>query len=458
MKSMINPRKNFCIYDYIEVVLRRKWYFVVPLATVLLATTIYLFFAPRTYIASTLILVTPQKIPEDYVRSTVTSRIEDRLQTIAQESLSRTRLEQIISELGLYRSEARWLKLEEIVELMRKNTRLEIKGREGYFTISYMGEDPRTVTTVTNRLAAMFIEENLKFREQQAQGTSDFLSTELEAARVKLEEQEQAIAAFKRRHMGELPEQRETTLAILQQMQLLYQRIGESLRAAQDRKLIIQKQLSEIEIPSETASPGVQAEELRRQVTQLASRYTAQHPDVISARKKLEDMEKSATDSRENPLYRDLQNQASVVELEIRRLNEEEGRARAQINMYRQRIENMPLREQAMASMAREHRNTKENYEKLLKKNQEARQAQNLEHHQKGEQFKIVDPARIPEKPFQPNIPRVISVGFAIAFLAGGAAVYTRESLDRTFYDAEDAEVTLGLKILANVPRLEQGA
>ncbi|HPL62296.1 MAG TPA: hypothetical protein PK587_00895 [Syntrophales bacterium] len=456
---MINPRKNFCIYDFLEVFLRRRWYFAVPFLTILLATTAYIVFAPRTYIASTLILVTPQKIPEDFVRSTVTSRIEDRLQTIAQESLSRTRLEQIISELGLYRSEARWLKLEEIVELMRKNTRLEIKGREGYFTISYKGEDPRTVTTVTNRLAAMFIEENLKFREQQAQGTSDFLSIELEAARVQLDEQEQAIAAFKRRHMGELPEQREANLAVLQQTQLLYQRIGESLRAAQDRKLLIRKQLSELEMPSDSGSPGMQAEDLRRQVVQLASRYTEQHPDVIAAKKKLEDMEKGGAASREgNPLFRDLQNQAAAVELEIRRLNDEENKVKSQLNMYRQRIENTPIREQAMASMAREHVNTKESYEKLLKKDQEARQARNLEHHQKGEQFKIVDPARIPEKPHEPDIPKVFSLGILLAFLTGGAAVYVRDSFDRTFHDAEDAEVTLGLKILANVPRLEQGA
>ena len=139
---MINTEKSFNINDYIEILLRRIWYILIPFSIVMLVAAVYSFTAPPRYRATTVILVTPQKVPVDYVRPTVTSRIEDRLQSIGQEIMSRTRLEQIISEFKLYQGEAKSLTLEEIVELMRKDIRLEIRGREGYFTISYIGKDP----------------------------------------------------------------------------------------------------------------------------------------------------------------------------------------------------------------------------------------------------------------------------------------------------------------------------
>ena len=169
---MINTEKSFDVHDYIEIFLRRVWYIVIPFIVVLAAATLYAFYLPKMYQATTLILVTPQKVPEAFVRSTATSRIEDRLQSIGQEIMSRTRLEQVIQEFKLYSEEAKSLSLEEIVESMRKNIQVEIRGKEGYFTISYIGKDPKTVTMVTNKLASLFIEENLKLREQQAQGTS----------------------------------------------------------------------------------------------------------------------------------------------------------------------------------------------------------------------------------------------------------------------------------------------
>ena len=103
---------------------------------------LYAFNTPKEYRATTLILVTPQKVPEAFVRPTVTSKIEDRLQSIGQEIMSRTRLEIIISQLKLYQGEVKSSSMEEIVELMRKNIWVDIKGKEGYFTISYQGKDP----------------------------------------------------------------------------------------------------------------------------------------------------------------------------------------------------------------------------------------------------------------------------------------------------------------------------
>jgi uncharacterized protein involved in exopolysaccharide biosynthesis len=316
---MLNTEKSFNIHDYIEILLRRIWYIIIPFAIVISVATIYSFTAPKKYRATTLILVTPQKVPVDYVRPTVTSRIEDRLQSIGQEIMSRTRLEQIIAEFKLYQNEAKTLAMEEIVELMRKDVRIEIRGKEGYFSIAYIGEDPRTVTMVTNKLASLFIEENLKLREQQAQGTTEFLALELNATKAKLDEQEKLITQFKRQFMYELPDQRDVNLSLLGKLQQQLQTIGDALKSAQDRKLIIQKQLNEMRnmaamltdqapmLTGQEDSPSspsallrpkignpdeIRLDKLKNHLSELETRYKEKHPDILITKKQIADLEK----------------------------------------------------------------------------------------------------------------------------------------------------------------------
>jgi hypothetical protein len=208
------------------------------------AAAAYATFRPRTYLASTTILVTPQKVPVDYVRPTVTSRIEDRLHSIRQEIMSRTRLEKIISEFNLY---------QRAEKLSSRNRRTDAKdiivnigGKEGYITLSYRGRDPVSVAKVTNRLASLFVEENLKQREQQAQGTTEFLNQELNATKAKLEELEKILTDYKQHYIYELPDLVVTNLGVLNQLRQDHQRVSEALNSALERKLVIQKQIAEI--------------------------------------------------------------------------------------------------------------------------------------------------------------------------------------------------------------------
>ncbi len=489
---MINTARSYNIDDYIEILRRRIWYIVIPFLVIMTGTVLYVTFAPRLYKASTLVLVTPQKVPESFVQSTVTSRIEERLQSISQEVMSRTRLEQVINEFNLYKDERKSINREEVVELMQKNIRVELptrKEEKGYFTISYIGKDPNIVTTITNRLASLFIEENLRFREQQAVGTTEFLASELTTKKAKLEELETAVTQYKRQHMGELPEQRDTNLRILEQLQNQYQRVGENLRAAQDRKLFLQKQLSDLELPvassgtvtvgkdsrSSTSSTifsysssgaevagtyASQKDSLAKQLDELRSRYTESHPDVIVTKKKLADLEsKKDTDTynvKIDPRYKEFRNQLTMTDLDIKRLHGEEASIGAQMNRYRARIENAPSRDQEMTSLNREYQNTKESYDQLLRKSQDAQQAENLERRQKGEQFRVIDPARVPERPFSPDIPKIFLIGFALSIGCSLGSAIIREQLDRSFHDAGDVEVTLGLRVLATIPKIEE--
>jgi uncharacterized protein involved in exopolysaccharide biosynthesis len=147
-----------------------------------------------------------------------------------------------------------------------------------------------------------------------------------------------------------------------------------------------------------------------------------------------------------------------AIDMEMKRLQGDEATTRAQIAKYLERIENTPSRELTMNLLTRDYQNTKEDYESLLRKREEAHQAENLERHQKGEQFRVIDPARVPEKPFKPDIPKTLFYGLMMGLGCGFGMAFLREQMDHSFRDAEDLETTLGLKVLANVPRVEKMA
>ena len=385
---MINPGRSYNVNDYKEIFLRRKLYFIIPFVIIFTAAALWAGFAPRKYQASTLVLVTPQRVPTDLVRPTVTAGILERLNSISQEIMSRTRLEQIIDELKLYRDELKSMKREEVVELMRRNIKVDIPKRTaetaGYFVISYTGEDPRVVTLVANKLASLFIEENLKLREQQAVGTTEFLTNELQATKEKLEAQGQVLADYKKRNMGSLPEQRDTNIKMLEQLQVQLQRNEESVRALEDRKLFIMKQMGEIENPpaAAVASDGTvqpkkgalsyeaRREELRKQLSELQSRYTERHPEVVRTKKLLADLEKNkdATSVKNDPKYREFETAIAAINMQVNRLQSEGDRLRAQVGQYRGRIEGATQREQEMAAMVQEYNNTRLLYDTLIKK------------------------------------------------------------------------------------------
>lgn len=378
---MINPAKSYTIDEYIEIVRNRIWYIIIPFVLIVVGCAGYAIFAPRLYKASTLILVSPQRIPEAFVQSTVTSKVEERLQSIAQEVLSRTRLEQIIREMKLYQKEQKKRPMEEIVELMQKDIKIELPTRreetKGFFTIGYIGRDPNVVATVANRLASQFIEENLKLREQLAVGTTQFLETEITASKEKLDELEKAVSNLEKR--------KDTTDAY----------------------------------NSQTDAYNLQKGTLTRNLEDLRAKYTENHPDVIIAQKKLADYKR----------YR-------IGELPEQRYSK--------------------ARDPKMASLLREHQSMKETYERLLKESQYAQQSENLEKRQKGEQFRIIDPARVPEKPFSPDISKILLIGLLAGIGGGLGLAFIREQMDRSFHDAGDVEITLGLNVLSTIPKIEE--
>jgi polysaccharide chain length determinant protein (PEP-CTERM system associated) len=524
-KSVAMPVEatDFSLTDYLDLVWRRKG--LVLLFAILGAVIAvgYSYVIPPLYRSTTLILVEPQKIPPSYVNSTVTSSVEDRLSTISQQILSRTNLEKIIQDFALYKPDVagpeglerlkawggeRWQEVlttlglfsaaetapwepSLYVEHMREAVEISVMGgrNKNAFSITYSGPEPQTVMQVTNALAALFIEENLKVRERQAEGTSEFLASELAAAEKELQTFEAQLKTFKEHNQGALPEQLETNLRTLDRLQLELQTLNEGMRNAEERKQFYtqQQQLANAaqgEAPEEAQeSPPVpgpavsdprQAEldGLRRELARLQAQFHDNYPDILVLKNRLSELEAqiAATPppsmpvpSAQRPRLRQspastatrgaqFHEQIHSLNTELRTLRERQQRVLAQLAEYERRIEKTHENELKLFTLTRDYGISKNNYEALLSKKLSAKMSENLEKKQKGEQFKIIDPADFPKFPYKPERPRIILIGTVVGLGLGFALAFVLENVRAAFRKPEEVQGSVGYPVLVSIP------
>src|SRR5437870_5272246 len=234
--------------DYWLIVWRHRWLLILPFVTICIGTVLYNHTLPDIYRASTSVLVEAPKVPDSYVQSTVPTRVSDRLRTITQQITSRTRLEQVVRELQLISNSLDGKALDNYMTKMGDSIEVTVQGSgNDIFIVSYQGQEPRTVMLVANKLVSLFINDNLKMREQYAEGTTEFLESELQRVRLLLQTQEKTVTEYKQRYMGELPAQQDANQRALDRLQIQLQSIDATLESVRTRKSFILRQLSQQE-------------------------------------------------------------------------------------------------------------------------------------------------------------------------------------------------------------------
>lgn len=500
------PRTTLTLEDVLRILRARMWLLLVTLALVSAAAAAVALLLPDRYRSETLILVVPQRVPETYVKSTVTARIEDRLQSITQQTLSRTRLERIIHDFDLYADKRQTVVMESIVEDMRKDIDVKVvKG--GTFRVSYVGGDARTVMNVTNRLASLFVEENLRDREVLADDTNQFLGAQVADARRRLIDHEKALEAYRKQYAGELPSQLTSNVQAIQNVQMQLQALAESINRDHDRRLLVERQLREAEresgrmrglaaVPAAAsvgasaggdptaaaaaigAEPSQRLAAARTELALLEARLQPEHPDVKRARRLLRELEiRAAADVlasagppasaaviatpvspqevEQRARVSDLRLQLEQIDRQLTFKENEDRRLRAVADSYQRRVDRVPARESELAELTRDYSTLQTLYQTLLAKQEESKIAANLERRQIGDQFKLLDPARMAERPFRPKRWLITLAGIAAGLALGLGFVALAESRDRTFKTDNDVITELALPVLAVVPFME---
>ncbi|MBA3638336.1 MAG: hypothetical protein H0W53_03460, partial [Acidobacteria bacterium] len=383
------PGKKFEPEEILQILRNRIWLILVPLAVVSAATALVARKLPDRYRSDALILVVPQRVPEAYVKSAVTTKIEDRLHSISQQILSRTRLEPVIQDFNLYAEDRKTGIMEDIVEKMRADIKVDvIKGDA--FRVSYSGSEPRTVMKVTERLATLFIDENLREREVLAQGTNQFLEVQLDEARRRLIEQEKKLEEYRNQHTGELPSQIQSNMQAAQNTQLQIQSLLESINRDRDRRVVAERQFGELQSeasialtsagsqgdaePATTGTPAQQLAQARATLQALELRFKAGHPDLGIWQRRIRDLEKQAEAEAlrapvspqglpvtASPAEAGRQRRAADLQAEIQQLDRqiaykqgEETRLRSAAAAYQARIDRAPGRESELAELTRD--------------------------------------------------------------------------------------------------------
>ena len=475
------------IREYWAAIVRKKWIVMSAILAGVAIAGLLCVVLPKSYRSSTLILIENQKIPDDYVKGIGGASIEERLTMIQQQVMSRTLLSQIIEEFKLYQGQVGREGIESAIEKIRKSIKVETVGTSGArgksveaVTISFAHEDPMTAMKVTAKLASLFIEENLKVREQLVTGVSVFLEQELHDAKKALEAQEQVISQYKTKFIGLLPEQMEANLRALDRLQTELTATDDLLHSQTDKLSTVEKAIKEYEAsgtirtePGASASAHtgmdplvVRLRELERRLTTLMAEWKETYPDIgetkqeiLSVKKQLaEKYGESALDKdgdvpkNFDPYLRELTKQRNDLRSEVSSIRERRLRLIEHIKEVERRVEQTPSREQEVMILVRDYENMQKNYQALLDKRLNAHVAVNLEKRQKGEQFRVLDPANLPQKLDSPNRLLIMIVGLVGGCGLGVGLTVVLEQLNPTFRRREDVETLPGIRVLATIP------
>jgi polysaccharide chain length determinant protein (PEP-CTERM system associated) len=484
------PGKQYTPEDFLRIITRRGWLVLITLglgAVVAVGVSKRL---PNRYRSETLIIMVPQGVPDAYVKAAVTDKIEDRLATLQDQILSRSRIERIITDLDLYGSLRRTLPMEDVVQRMRDDITIKVEGKES-FRVSYVGLEAKTAQKATERLASLFIEENLRDRENTAENTNQFLDSQLEDAKRRLVEHEKKLEEYRSRYGGELPTQATANLQAIQNAQVQLQTLAEAADRAQERRLVLERQIIDLQSDpmllatvgptpgapqdaAQFASVAQQLEIARGGFQNLLSRgYKPDHPDVRAAERKIRDLEakleterqpqaSAPTPTPDRPVapaerlrqqrIRDAKLQIDDVDRQIADKQEQDRRLRSVVAEYQAKLDAMPKRESDLIELTRDYSTLQASYQSLLAKREEAKLAANLERRNIGARFKVLDPARAPERPFSPNRMFIDLGGAAAGLTLGFLVVAFFEYRDSSFKAESDVVRLLDVPVLALVP------
>ena len=514
-------RPEFALLSILRMVAKRKVSIGITWFLLTAAALAIVWSLPSIYSAEAVILVDSQKIPEKFVSATVATNLQERIATIKQQIMSSAKLKKIIDDFGLYRAERKTYVEEEILEMMRKDITITLEkdvtaaknADPNAFRVGYQGRNPALVAEVANRLTTFYIDENLKTREVQAEGTSDFMQGQLAEAKKRLDELEAAVSSYKLKHNGELPEQAQSLAGLLSRLQVELEANRDGINRVQQNKLILENSLTTAEASlaaltqaltpsasgSEKGDPGLPAaaanqqaprkksEILQEQLDLVRLRYRDDHPDVLRLRAAIESLKKdeektpaaasapapatnkpagsaprpvvvsSAQDAKEVIHAREqvsaLRAQVKAAEKEVADRVAGQERILRDIRAAQSRMEKLPVREQEMAQITRDYEISKTNYKALLDKKLAAEMALDMERRQKSERFTVIDAAKVPEIPIKPKRPLLYAIGsvasLALALLLG----FVREARENVILG--EWELPDDCLVLARLPYIE---
>lgn len=454
------------LFEYLEIPLRYPRHVLIPFALVMIAALALVFFAPRKYRSSSLIIVATKSVPPEYYVTPASSEaLAQRVSTVRQVALSRTRLEAIIGKVNPYPEDAD-VPLHVTVDKMRAAIQIRVQGTDS-FMFEYVNSDPYKAMQVTSMLGSQFIADSERLREGLSEQAFGLLQINLATARKALEEREQAVRVFEQRNWETLPDQLDSNLRMLQQLQVEQQTLGDSLRTLGDRRAALEASLLDGERLEDAVSAGgaggseAQLAKLRNSYQSMRSRYTEDHPDMRMLRARIEHFEKALAGAGEGDIFADpegarLRAALKQVEAEIGSVRQRRAQLDQTIATFQSRIETTPKTKQAQTALTRDYPQLREDYNAALRKEKDAEMARRLEEFWRYGYFRVLDPAYLPGRPIMPYTMMFLVGGLALGLGLGLFAALAADLLDRSVKTEREVEELLPFPLLVTMPRVDR--
>jgi len=504
--------------DYCSIAVRRRWYFLLPLFLGWLLPSAVSWVLPTNFRSDALVLVQGHVVPKDYVMPNVSINLQDRVESMTQQILSRPRLQQIAEEFHLY-SEKRGIGSDQAVDKMRKNiqiTALSLDDLEQSsdtapsaptplkrlppglqpdamgFQISYIASTPLLAQRVTNRLTSLFIEENLRAREQQSQITTNFLENQVEEAQRSVQQQVDELQKFKLKYAAELPGESGNSTLLLASLEGRLQASNEALNRAEQQKLYLDTLAGQYQALQASLRMGKsdnsqlpsaldqELDRLNRQLADVTGRYTDRHPDIVGLKEQIAEteslkqhMEAELSQVKANPSaggtapvpyptsYAEINAMSPMLQIESlqasnkREIDNRQSDVRdleKQLQQVQLVLSAMPMREQQLAELDRSYQQARTNYESLLSKKSESELATNLEKRRQGEQYTILSSPSLPEKPNFPNRLVFSLIGLGAGVVLGGLIGGVAEFSDDRLHGDRQLRKLVAAPLLVDIP------
>ena len=480
------PGRQYNVRYLVRTLRRSWWLLVVPLAitgtlAVVIARTL-----PDVYFSQGIVRIVPPRIPDGYVKGTVTLSVTERVAAARAQVIAAERLQALITELDIYPTMRHRVPEDVVLSWLRSSIRINVAAPE-IFTVGYYGYSRTRAEKVAERLTAMMVEEVSKQRATLSDNQGQFLDTELEAARKRLEEHEQKVSDYRRRYRGQLPTQVDANLQMLQSTSTELQNTEEALHRDRTRRDEVARDLEAAAVsdppppvdgpdiadppvgsPTATIPAGTPAQQLRaaRIVrARMARRFTPSHPDMKALDNHIRQLEIAAgalpaasgvipDEAPSKPGAAQLSATLKTLEGQIAAREASAKRLREAVAVYRSRVEAVPEREAEWMRLTRDYNTIQTVYSNLLAKREESRLAANVDRQAVGEQVRVIDRPRRPSAPVSPNRRAVVLIGAALGGGLGLVLLVLGELRDRTIRAEEEVLAALNLPVVGLVPRI----
>jgi polysaccharide chain length determinant protein (PEP-CTERM system associated) len=504
------------VEDYIDMLRRYRSWLIGPMFAGLVTAVVVAFLWPDTYVSQAVMRITPQQISDRLVPAVVNMQMQQRLEQMRQEILSRGSLSELIQRpsLNLYPKERQRYPLEDIVQDMRNKAiriqQVDVGGGRGAsaFTISFSYTDRFKAQAVVRELVTKFTEQNVTVQRNQANLTTTFLSDELKQAKDRMDNLEHALMAFKSQNMGRLPEQFQANVAQLNTYQMMVSQANESLSRLQQQKLQLETQLQnnntnvnyynsiledQVTVGGTTQVRNEMLNQLNQRIMNLQSeiaalteQLTPNHPTIKRAQASLaalekrrqeaerEDLERMAATPTAAPTVKRVQNQQAfravqdltasnnVLKTEMQNLNLQMDEKVKQIQdlsrniaAYQARVEGSPQLEGQYIALTRDLSLAKQSYEDLHRKTEVSETAKDLEEHKAGENLEVLDGASDPQAPSEPNRLQIAAMGTGFGLMLGIVLAGAKEMKNTSLKNLKDVRAYTNLPVLSSIPLLE---